>query len=775
MFRVKQLFAIDAVGEAEKIKLVSIHLYDRVLTWHLQFVKTHDEAVTWAAYEEAVLKRFGDVNEDPMAELNNLRYNTIMKRFQSDFEDLLNQVNITEAQAISMYIACLPATIEMNVRMFKPSSLEDAFSLSSLQETTLALVKQRYTLILSTPRTTTSIFVNKNATYPAKNTSTLALPAPISQTVTKNNPVFGSRPRKMLSQKEYDEKRANNQCFYCDQKYMHGNKCEGQMFTIEIRGEEEDIFEDCLEEESNALTEYALPKEVSQYTPHISLNSLSGIPTHNIMRVKGHVLKQLLHILLDSGSTHNFLDLHKAKKMGCHIRKTCPLSISPISKSELTWMSGKSFSKKFNQQDACLASICCMVPSAILHLMQSNVDSEIGENVKLRALLKEYADVFEKPKTLPPHRSFDHQIPLRDRNVNVNIRPYRYPPAQKDVIETMVKELLDSGITEINKFTIKDKFPILVIEELIDELQGAQVFSKLDLRSGYHQIRMKEEDVYKTAFKSYEGHYEFVVMPFGLTNAPLTFQALNCVFKPFLKRFALVFFDDILVYSSSIIKHIAQLRMVLQVMRKNTLFAKKSKCVFGTSKVEYLGHVISGMRVTTDPSKIQAIQDWHVPTNIKQLRGFLGLTGYYRRFVKGYAVISQPLTALLKKNAFKWNLQTQTSFEKLKQAMINSPVLALPNFGEEFVIETDASGVGIGVVLQQQGHPIAYLSKTLATKHQSLSAYEKEMLVVVMVLQKWRGYLLDRYFKIKTDHFSLKYMLDQRITTPFQSKWLPKL
>ncbi|GJY46869.1 reverse transcriptase [Tanacetum coccineum] len=530
MFRVKQFFAIDAVREADKIK------------------------VTWVEYEEAVLKRFGDANEDPMAELKNLRYKTTMKQYQSDFEALLNQVNITEAQAISMYIAGLPATIEMNVRMFKPRSLEDAFSLSSLHETTLALVKQRYNLILSTPRTTTSTFVNRNVTYPAKNTSTLALPAPISQTVTKSNAVFGGRPRKMLSQKEYDEKRSKNQCFYCDQKYIPGHKCEGQMFTIEIRGEEEEVFEDCLEEESSAMTEYVLPEEVQQCTPHISLNSLSGIPTHNTMRVKGHVLKQLLHILMDSGSTHNFLDLYKAKKMGCHIRKTCPLSVSvaggnklisqymvkdfqwkiqgvlfttdvmllPLggkkivlrgtNQSELTWMSGKSFSKKFNQQDAYVASICCMVPSATLHLMQSSVDSGIGGNMESQALLEEYADVFEEPKTLPPHRSFDHQIPLKDRDVNVNVRPYRYLPSQKDVIETMVKELLDSGVIrpshspfsspivmvkkkdgswrmcidykQINKFTIKDKFPIPVIEELIDELQGAQVFSKLDLRSG---------------------------------------------------------------------------------------------------------------------------------------------------------------------------------------------------------------------------------------------------------------------------------------------------
>nr|GEV33763.1 reverse transcriptase [Tanacetum cinerariifolium] len=181
-------------------------------------------------------KRFGDANEVPMAELKNLGYKTTMKQYQSDFEALLNQVNIIEAQAISIYIAGLPATIEINVRMFKPRSLGDAFSLSSLQETTLALVKQRYTPILSTPRTTTNTFVNRNVTNPAKNTSTLALPAPISQTVTKSNAMFRSRPRKMLSQKEYDEKRSKNQCFYCDQKYIPGHKCERNVYYRNKRG-----------------------------------------------------------------------------------------------------------------------------------------------------------------------------------------------------------------------------------------------------------------------------------------------------------------------------------------------------------------------------------------------------------------------------------------------------------------------------------------------------------------------------------------------------------
>ena len=229
------------------------------------------------------------------------------------------------------------------------------------------------------------------------------------------------------------------------------------------------------------------------------------------------------------------------------------------------------------------------------------------------------------------------------------------------------------------------------------------------------------------------------------------------------------------MYSTSLEEHVQQLRIILETMRSNQIFSKQSKCVFGVEQVEYLGHVISSKGVATDPQKIQAMVDWPIPKNLKQLRGFLGLTGYYRRFIKGYAVISSPLTALLKKNAFGWDGIAQVAFERLKNAMVNAPVLKLPDFNEVFIVETDASGVGIGAVLQQQGHPIAFLSKTLAPKHQMLSTYEKEFLAVLQALDKWRGYLLDRHFVIKTDHFSLKYLLDQRITTPTQMKWLPKL
>jgi len=428
-----------------------------------------------------------------------------------------------------------------------------------------------------------------------------------------------------------------------------------------------------------------------------------------------------------------------------------------------------------------------------------------GPSDHIGPLLDQYGDLFTDPVGLPPSRGvFDHRISLHPGTKPINIRPYRYPLKQKDIIEGLVQEMLDSGIIqpscspfaspvvlvgkkdgswrlcvdyrELNKHTVKDKFPIPVVEELIDELAGSTIFSKIDLRAGYHQLRVIESDVYKTAFKTHSGHYEFLVMPFGLTNAPATFQSLmNDIFRPFLRKFVLVFFDDILVYSASVAQHLQHLQQVFELMRHHSLKAKRSKCSFGTPKVEYLGHFVSAEGISTDPSKIQAILNWPTPSTVRELRGFLGLAGYYRKFIQGYATIANPLTKLLKKGAFEWTEEASVAMNHLKKALTSAPVLGFPDFSQPFIVETDASSKGIGAVLRQGKKPLAFLSKSLGPKWQQLSVYEKELLAVVHAVQKWEQNLCSHPFIILTDQKSLKWLLEQKISTPFQQFWLSKL
>ncbi|KAL4016783.1 hypothetical protein IC575_024440 [Cucumis melo] len=327
---------------------------------------------------------------------------------------------------------------------------------------------------------------------------------------------------------------------------------------------------------------------------------------------------------------------------------------------------------------------------------------------------------------------------------------------------------------ELNKVTVKNRYPLPRIDDLFDQLQGVTVFSKINLRSGYHQLRIRVSDIPKTAFRSRYGHYEFIVMSFGLTNAPAIFMDLmNRVFKDFLYSFVIVFIDDILIYSKIEAEHEEHLHHVLETHRANKLYAKFSKCEFWLKKVTFLDHVVSSEGVFVNPVKIKAITNWPRPSTVSEIRSFLGLASYYRRFVEDFSRIASLLTQLTRKGTpFVWSPACESSFQELKQKLVTAPVLTVPDGSGSFVIYSDTSKKGLGCVLMQQGKVVAYASRQLKSHEQNYPTYDLELATVVFSLKIWRHYLYGEKIQIFTDHKSLKYFFIQKELNMRQRRWL---
>jgi hypothetical protein len=285
-------------------------------------------------------------------------------------------------------------------------------------------------------------------------------------------------------------------------------------------------------------------------------------------------------------------------------------------------------------------------------------------------------------------------------------------------------------------------------------MRGAKAFSKIDLRSGYHQLKIRVEDIPKTALTSRYGLDEFTVMSFGLTNAPAYFMYLmNKVFMEYLDKFVVVFIDDILVFSWSDEEH---LRLVLQKLREHQLYAKFSKCAFCLKEVSFLGHIITDGGIAVDPSKVRDAFNWSPPKNVPEIRSFLGLAGYYRRFIEGFSKIVKPLTTLLEKGKeFKWDEKCQASFEELKKRLTTGPVLIMPDIHKGFDVYCDASRQGLGFVLMQEGKVVAYASRQLRKHEQNYPTHDLELAAVVHALKIWRHYMIGDKCQIFTDHKSL--------------------
>ncbi|GJU68554.1 putative reverse transcriptase domain-containing protein [Tanacetum coccineum] len=383
--------------------------------------------------------------------------------------------------------------------------------------------------------------------------------------------------------------------------------------------------------------------------------------------------------------------------------------------------------------------------------------------------------------------------------------PYRLAPSEMKELADQLQELSDKGFIrpssspwgapvlfvkkkdgslrmcidyrELNKLTVKNRYPLPRIDDLFDQLQGSSVYSKIDLRSGYHQLRVREEDISKTAFRTRYGHYEFQVMPFGLTNAPAVFMDLmNRVCKPYLDKFVIVFIDDILIYSKNKQEHEEHLKIILELLKKEELYAKFSKCEFWIPKVQFLGHVIDNKGIHVDPAKIESVKDWASPKTPTEIRQFLGLAGYYRRFIEGFSKIAKPMTKLTQKKVkFEWGDKQEAAFQLLKQKLCSAPILALPEGSEDFIVYCDASIKGLGAVLMQREKVISYASRQLKIHEKNYTTHDLELGAVVFALKIWRHYLYGTKCTVFTDHKSLQHILNQKELNMRQRRWLELL
>ncbi|KAJ8370954.1 hypothetical protein SKAU_G00109820 [Synaphobranchus kaupii] len=481
--------------------------------------------------------------------------------------------------------------------------------------------------------------------------------------------------------------------------------------------------------------------------------------------------------LIDSGADANFMDITFARRAGIPTeRLTSPISALALDgqtwlrlhNPHIDWKAGRILAWSAHCLASCLRSAlpppgssnsCSMQPIPDL----TNVPSEYHN----------LAQVFSKSRalSLPPHRPYDCAIDLLAGAKLPSGRLYSLSGPEKLAMEEYIHDSLASGIIRpssspvgagfffvgkkdgslrpcidyrgLNQVTIRNKYPLPLINTAFEPLSPAVTFTKLNLRNAYHLVRIREGDEWKTAFNTPLGHYEYLVVPFGLTNAPAVFQGMvNDVLRDLLGKSVFVYIDDILIFSQSPQEH------VLQRLLENQLFVKAEKCSFHVSTVPFLGFIIEEGSIRADPAKIKAVTEWPQPTSRKHLQQFLGFANFYRRFIRNYSVIAAPLTKLTSVALpYCWNSNAQRAFELLKVRFSSAPILRHPDTSRQFTVEVDASDTGVGAILSQRSasdnklHPCAFFSRRLSSAERNYDVGDRELLAIKLALEEWRHWL----------------------------------
>ena len=428
--------------------------------------------------------------------------------------------------------------------------------------------------------------------------------------------------------------------------------------------------------------------------------------------------------------------------------------------------------------------------------------------------LHDYLSVFDKKtaERFPESRPWDHAIDLKPDFIPRDCKVYPLSLPEQQELETFVKDNLAKGYIRpskspmaspfffvdkkdgklrpcqdyraLNEGTIRNAYPLPLISDLMDKLRGARYFTKLDIRWGYNNIRIKDGDQWKGAFKTKLGLFEPTVMFFGMCNSPATFQnMMDEIFKDEINEaWVIIYMDDILIFTKDIHGNIGNITLTRRILRKlkdNDLYLKPEKCIFWAEQVDYLGFILSENRISMDPIKLKGIEEWTTPTTVKQVRSFLGFGNYYRKFIKDYGNMTQPLNELLKKDKkFEWTDDAQRAFDSLKDRFKSAPVLQLPDPHKPFMVECDASKYASGAVLQQQDsngdwHPCAYLSKSFSETERNYEIYDRELLAIIRALTDWRHYLMGSPHPvyIRSDHKNLTYFRTAKKLNRRQARW----
>ncbi|XP_042962613.1 uncharacterized protein LOC122296883 [Carya illinoinensis] len=714
----------------KKVTLAAYHLEGKANQWWQWYNRSHDgKTISWHKFEKGILCRFGPTDfKDYDEALSKIKQRGTFREYQQEFEKLANRVTGWPKKALlGAFMGGLKEDIAIEVCMFRPKGLKNAIDLAKRQDEKL----QRGCKPSGSVSSNTRLM---GTAIPTNTTTPLLTTKPAPMNAMKHLPFdeMRLRPKSPFDVKKDDEEELPPTDIPTDPLIsLHalsgsiGNLTPITPFYVRVASGEKLACQAKYEKVPICIQGFFFE------------TTLFALPIRGLDLVLGYQWLEGLGCVVHDYARRSMEFAIGNRKFIIQAEPMGPSMVLDVNALLLEWKHG--------------AKLFCL--AVIESEPALPVDSTPNLNPEIHAILLEHQQVLNTPQELPPSRTFDHRILLKNEAAPVNVVPYRYAHFQKNEIERQVEEMLSTGLIcpstspfsfpvllvkkkdgtwrfctnyrALNKATIKDRFPIPTNEDMLDELFGTTYFSKLDLRAGYHQIRVQPDDVHKTAFRTHHGHFEYLVMPFGFCNAPLTFQAaMNSIFKVHLRHFILAFFYDILIYSKTWPDHLRQLRTTLGILVKHFFYIKPSKCIFGQQEVEYLSHIITPVGVTVDSRKIDAMLRWPPPKNITALRGFLGLIGYYRKFVRNYGLLARPLTQLLRKGQFAWSEEADCAFASLKTAMTTTPILALPNFSKDFMIETDASGLGMGAMLSQNDRPIAFLSKAIELAKKSWSTYE---------------------------------------------------